>query len=457
MTRPAPGVLLELIREPVLEPILHPSPRRLRALALSTAVGHLLYYLAWTSWLPQPYESLWQRLAMSVLGLGLLLAPGLNAMPPSRTALVVMTLVFWITVPVFFTWMYLCNGRNAVWFASMAAMFLMYYHGTDWRIATAGTASGLAAGWALFHAFGPEVPALPPAASATQVLVLGFSWAMSLMLGLSASNLRREQIRQALATMGIMAHELRTPLATMALIGEAMHSQAMHTQALHTQALPGGTAAPADAHGQAQLAARLQGLVRHMNRQIDLQIANAQLMDLPAAPDCIEAGALARAAASAFPYRSPRDREAVQVHVIRDFAFMGTEPLFRQVLDNLMKNALRSLAGNAQPAQPGDLVIEVCVTARLGRITVRDRGLGISPEIRARLFQVFASTQQGTGHGLGLAFCQRVVRAARGAIRVESEPGQGAHFHIDLPLAQRPTPPHPMHAAGHAVPSELIP
>ena len=420
MTRPGPGVLLALIREPVLEPILHPSPRRLRALSLSTAVGHPLYYVAWTWWLPQPYENLWLRLAVSVLGLGVLLTPGLNAMPPSRAALVVLTLVFWLTVPVFFTWMYLCNGRNDVWFASMAAMFLIYYHGTDWRVATAGAASGLAAGWALFDAFGPPAPPLLPGQSATHGLVLAFSWAMGLLLGLSASNLRREQIRQALATMGIMAHELRTPLATMALVGEALRQQA-------------------DRGDLAQLAVRLLALVRNMNRQIDMQIANAQLMDLPAAPDRIEAAGLARAAAGAFPYRSPRDREAVQVHVVRDFAFMGTEPLFRQVIDNLLKNALRSLAGNPRPPQPGDLVIEVRASGRQGRITVRDRGRGISPEIRARLFQVFASTQQGTGHGLGLAFCQRVVRSARGTIQVESQPGDGASFHIDLPLAQRPT------------------
>lgn len=424
------GALLELIREPVLEPILHPSPRRLRVLSLSTAAGHPLYYLAWTWWLPQPYENLWLRLAMSALGLALLLVPGLNTLPPGRAAMVGMTLVFWITVPVFFTWMYLCNGRNAVWFASMAAMFLLYYHGTDWRIATAGTASGLATGWALHDAFGPVSRTLDPGESATHALVLGFSWCMGLMLGLSASNLRREQLRQALATMGIMAHELRTPLATMSLIGDAMRSHAQ----------------PGDLE---RLRVRLHGLVRNMNRQIDLQIANAQLMDLPTAPDRIEAATLVRAAACAFPYRSASDREAVQVHVIRDFAFLGTELLFRQLVDNLMKNALRSLAGNPCPPQPGDLVLEVDIGHRHGRITVRDRGRGISPEFRARMFQVFASTQQGTGHGLGLAFCHRVVRQARGTIRVESEPGQGASFHIELPLAPRQAQP-PALKAGAA-------
>ena len=46
-------------------------------------------------------------------------------------------------------------------------------------------------------------------------MVIAFCWFMGLLLGLSSSNLRREQLNHTLGTMGIMAHELRTPLATM--------------------------------------------------------------------------------------------------------------------------------------------------------------------------------------------------------------------------------------------------
>ena len=49
---------------------------------------------------------------------------------------------------------------------------------------------------------------------------------MAIILGLSSSNLRREQLTYTLGTMGIMAHELRTPLATMQLIGEALRNEA---------------------------------------------------------------------------------------------------------------------------------------------------------------------------------------------------------------------------------------
>jgi two-component system CAI-1 autoinducer sensor kinase/phosphatase CqsS len=63
--------------------------------------------------------------------------------------------------------------------------------------------------------------------------------------------------------------------------------------------------------------------------------------------------------------------------------------------------------------------------------------VGIDPELQRRIFEPFFSTNRGTGHGLGLAFCQQVVQGVRGSIRVRSAPGQGAVFTIELPVASR--------------------
>ena len=81
---------------------------------------------------------------------------------------------------------------------------------------------------------------------------------------------------------------------------------------------------------------------------------------------------------------------------------------------------------------PGDLRIEVGVLHGYGRIVVSDQGIGIAPELQARIFEPFFSTDHGTGHGLGLAFCQQVVHAAGGTLRVKSELGRGAIFIIEL-------------------------
>jgi two-component system CAI-1 autoinducer sensor kinase/phosphatase CqsS len=125
----------------------------------------------------------------------------------------------------------------------------------------------------------------------------------------------------------------------------------------------------------------------------------------------------------------------VQVHVGTDFEFRTSAALFSQVIDNLMKNAFRALAAMPSAREPGDLRLEVDVINGKGRICVIDRGAGMPDELRARVFQLFVSTHRGTSHGLGLAFCQRVIQNARGTIRVESAPGKGARFFIDLPIA----------------------
>ena len=317
--------------------------------------------------------------------------------------------------------MYFCNNGNPVWLASLGAMFLIYYQLTDWRIATLGSVSGLALAWVLFNAFGPQFLEMPLAQLLTAVVVISFSWFMGLVLGISSSNLRREQLNYTLGTMGIMAHELRTPLSTMSLIGDAVRAETTQCGEASAQMLE-------------KLGTRLNTLVRNMNHQIDMQIANARLMRLPAHKEAISAAELVRQAVADYPYRSTKERECVQVLVRRDFLFEGSQALFAQVIDNLLKNALRSLAAATTASQPGDLLIELGTLHNRGRIVINDRGVGIDPALQPCIFEPFFSTDRGTGHGLGLAFCQRVVQGANGTIRVKSEPARGAIFTIELPL-----------------------
>jgi two-component system CAI-1 autoinducer sensor kinase/phosphatase CqsS len=226
-----------------------------------------------------------------------------------------------------------------------------------------------------------------------------------------------------------MAHELRTPLATMALVGDAVRGSASHQ------------ADPAEVAKLEQLAARLHTLVRNMNHQIDMQIANARLMRLPRHKETVSAAQLVQLVVAQYPYRSTRERECVTVTITSDFRFQGSLALYQQVADNLIKNAMRSLAATGAAPRPGDLAIEVRAEGARGQIVVADRGVGIDPELQPRIFEPFFSTNRGTGHGLGLAFCQRVVEGSRGSIRVRSERGLGAAFTIDLPrLDQAATP-----------------
>ncbi|MES2188853.1 MAG: HAMP domain-containing sensor histidine kinase [Pseudomonadota bacterium] len=418
----------ELILAP-LEPILHPSPRRLWWLGLSFFSGNALFAWIWGSLLPQSYESLPLRITASLLGYSLM-TRRVRQDPGSPLTQQVFGIVFWLELPVLFTWMYLCNSGSTVWLATLAAMVLIYYHVTDWRLATVGTITGGLLAFFLFLVVGPRVAPIPEADRAVHAVVLAFAWSIALVLSLSSANLRRTQLANTLTTIGIMAHELRTPLSTAALLGDALN--------MEVQRQPENPRAP----HLAKLALRLHTLVRNMNHQIDTQIANAKLLQLPHYTEMISAAELARSVVAAYPYPSTRQKECVRVSVASDFIFRSSAQQFSQVLDNMIKNALHSLMAADSKYLPGSLRIEVSRSGDRGRISVFDHGMGIAPAMLPHIFKPFFSSNRGTGHGLGLAFCQQVVHSAGGTIQVKSEYAVGAVFTLELPILGSPETAH---------------
>jgi PAS domain S-box-containing protein len=100
------------------------------------------------------------------------------------------------------------------------------------------------------------------------------------------------------------------------------------------------------------------------------------------------------------------------------------------------EQALLNLVTNARDAMPGGGRITIETARENGdlRVTVRDTGVGIPPEVRPQLFEPFFTTK-AEGTGLGLATVYGVVTGAGGRVEVESEPGRGAAFHLLLPRA----------------------
>ena len=107
----------------------------------------------------------------------------------------------------------------------------------------------------------------------------------------------------------------------------------------------------------------------------------------------------------------------------------------RQLLRNLLSNALKFQAANARP--------EIRIGARLmpeagWEISVQDNGIGFDQSAQARTFRPFERLHNSNypGSGMGMAICHRIVNSYGGTIRAISEPGQGSTFYFTVPAAQ---------------------
>jgi len=111
----------------------------------------------------------------------------------------------------------------------------------------------------------------------------------------------------------------------------------------------------------------------------------------------------------------------------------GNAGKLQQVFLNLFLNARDAMEGG------GKLSVESWSEDGFARIKVGDSGPGISPEHMARIYDPFFTTKAARkGTGLGLSVTYGIVREHGGNIEVESRPGAGARFLVEIPLARKP-------------------
>ena len=117
----------------------------------------------------------------------------------------------------------------------------------------------------------------------------------------------------------------------------------------------------------------------------------------------------------------------------------GDGERLNQVLLNLLGNAVKFTERGAITLSAA-IVEQSTDTVRI-RYSVTDTGVGIAPEMQARLFQPFEQgdtrlARRKGGTGLGLAICKRVIDLMGGKIGVQSEPGHGSTFWFELPFGK---------------------
>jgi PAS domain S-box-containing protein len=262
-----------------------------------------------------------------------------------------------------------------------------------------------------------------------------------LFIGIIRDLSSREEIEQLkTGFVSTVSHELRTPLTSISgSLG----------------LLAGGIAGalPAKAARLIDIAKlNCERLVRLINDILDLERAESGRLELRLAAQrlrsivrqAIEAN---RAYAQTFgaSIELAADSDDANVLVDRDRLI--------QVLTNILSNAAKF--------SPRGAVVAVAIRAELDsvRVSVSDRGPGIAPEFRSRIFQRFAQADSSDsrakgGTGLGLSIAKTIMERLGGSIGFDSVPGEGTTFHITLPTRQEVST--PVRAADDALPALAV-
>lgn len=232
----------------------------------------------------------------------------------------------------------------------------------------------------------------------------------------TAREAAQEAVRIRDEFLSMASHELFTPLTPLKLHIEAMRRSLANED---------------------PLAARLDGAIRQIDRLArlveELLYVSRLVGGRPGLePVDVDLGGVVRDVAALFPSDMARSGSPLEVRVPEAPVVAHVDrSRTEQVLLNLLTNAFKYGRG-----QPVDMSLETLDD--VARITVRDSGIGIPEDARARIFERFeraVSPGQYGGFGLGLWIARQIVEASGGSICVASTHGAGSTFVVDLPLS----------------------
>ena len=236
-----------------------------------------------------------------------------------------------------------------------------------------------------------------------------------------------------MAALGLLAagvaHEINNPLA-------AVTANIQYVHALLTEGEGAGQGAADEIIESLADAIEAADRVREIVLDLKLFSRSGDEASGPVDIHQVIEGAL-RMARNEIRHRARLERD----YDVRVPAVEGNEARLGQVVLNLVVNAAQAMpVGNA-------LDHTIRVSTRLGSpgmvvIEVRDDGPGMPPEVAQNIFTPFFTTKPvGEGTGLGLSICHRIITRQGGSIRLDTAPGRGTTFRVELPSsAERVVP-----------------
>lgn len=388
-----------------------------------------LFFFVWTELVPQPYESLVARM----IGAGLcgLLAVSYYWPKPLRPFVIPFSFITFVyCLPFFFTYMLLMNGATLEWqLSAMAAMMYMVFLIDAFNILPA-TIMGIVAA-AIMYLLAAVSPEFPDALYST-LSIYGFTMVGLILLNHSNNLIHKEKMKAAGVLAGYIAHEMRTPLASIRFDAESLMKE-ISTYEKNIEMLPHQN--PEQLYNAANRIARQTSSANAVINSLILNITNFGHRNERAKKLSMQD--TVRETLNDFSFKTEAELN-LAVKVTQDFEYFADPALMRHVVFNLVRNALRAVEATAGRVE---INIEGPDARGFNSLIVSDDGPGIPPEHVHDIFLPFRSLDKDSdGTGLGLSFCRMVVEAAGGSIHCKTQKTGGAMFVVSLPPAELQEP-----------------
>lgn len=234
------------------------------------------------------------------------------------------------------------------------------------------------------------------------------------------------QLRFKDRIIAMMAHDLRNPLTAASIAVETLELGYAPSPTHRPQLTPELTV---------QLLKHAKTQIRAINRMITdiLKTARGASLELQLHPQELDLTALCFEVVDFFQRRLQEKQQTLKTEIPKDLPSVYADGnQIKRVLTNLLDNAIKytPVGGNVT-------IVALHRTTQKVQVTVSDTGPGIPPENRDKIFEESYRLQRDSeqeGYGLGLALCQRIVRAHYGQIWVDSVPTEGSSFYFTLPV-----------------------
>jgi signal transduction histidine kinase/ActR/RegA family two-component response regulator len=217
--------------------------------------------------------------------------------------------------------------------------------------------------------------------------------------------------------LAILSHELRNPLAPITTAVSLLRMRGAESKELDV----------------------IERQTQHLRRLVDdlLDVARIEAGKIDLQKEHIELASIVSRAIDLTRGHVEARRQVLKVDVSPvGLAVIGDPARLAQALSNLIANASKFSAPDSQ------IEIEAVSAEHSVRLVVRDRGIGLAPDMRARVFQLFVQQSQALdrkvgGLGLGLAIARGLVELHGGSLSAASDGvGRGAELILELPLAE---------------------